>query len=175
MSTLIESYVPVVKFNGLNTDTAVVFGSTLAVTGASTFTGTVTFNGGSVENTEVVLATNVITAAESGKTFYLSAAAGFVSTLPTAAAGLNFKFVVKTAPTTNGYTIVGTPVAIIQGTVAANGAEDTVNGVAAVNEDNVILVHNEAEPGDWVEFNSDGTNWYVTGQVNTFAAITANT
>jgi hypothetical protein len=38
--SLLENYVPVVKFNGLNTNTAVVFGSTLAVTGAATFSGT---------------------------------------------------------------------------------------------------------------------------------------
>ena len=168
MTQYIEDVLPPIQSAGLNTLENVTIGGTLAVTGAATF-------GSTTENTEVVTATNVITAAESGKTFYLSAAAGFVSTLPTAAAGLNFKFVVKTAPTTNGYTIVGTPVAIIQGTVAANGAEATINGVAAVDEDNVILVANEADPGDWVEFNSDGTNWYVTGQVNTFAAITANT
>ena len=128
-----------------------------------------------VDTVEVVTATNVITAAETGKTFFLSAAAGFVSTLPTAAAGLRFKFIVKTAPTSNGYTIIGTPEAKIQGTVAASGAEDTVNGVVAVDEDNVILVANQAIVGDEVEFISDGTNWYVTGNVNTFAAITANT
>jgi hypothetical protein len=127
-----------------------------------------------VDTVEVVTATNVITAAESGKTFFLSAAAGFVSTLPTAAAGLRFKFIVKTAPTSNGYTIIGTPEDIIYGTVAASGAEATINGVTADASDNVILVHNQAKIGDEVEFISDGTNWYVTGNVNTFAAITAN-
>lgn len=124
---------------------------------------------------EVVTATNVITAEESGKTFYLSAAAGFVSTLPTAALGLKFRFIVKTAPTSNGYTITGTPAAVIFGTVAANGAEATENGIAAASEDNVIFVANQALVGDYVDFESDGTNWYVSGMVNTFAALTANT
>ncbi len=123
---------------------------------------------------EVVTATNVITAEESGKTFYLSAAAGFTSTLPTAALGLVYHFVVKTAPTSVGYTIVGSPADKIQGTVAANGAEDTVNGIAASDADNVILVANVALVGDTVTFKSDGTNWYVSGLVNTFAALTAN-
>lgn len=36
----LEFYVPVVKYSGLNTDTAVSFGSTLAVTGAATFSST---------------------------------------------------------------------------------------------------------------------------------------
>lgn len=39
MAVLIEDALPVVKHNGLNTDKAVVLGSTLAVTGAITATG----------------------------------------------------------------------------------------------------------------------------------------
>jgi hypothetical protein len=39
MSMLIEDALPVVKHNGLNTDKAVVLGSTLSVTGAITATG----------------------------------------------------------------------------------------------------------------------------------------
>lgn len=42
MARKIENYIPVVKYDGLNTDKAVVFGSTLAVTGAITATGGVT-------------------------------------------------------------------------------------------------------------------------------------
>jgi hypothetical protein len=137
--------------------------------------GTVEVEIGGSDTMEVVTATKTVTAEENGKTFFLSAAAGFTVTLPTAELGLRYKFIVKTAPTSNGYTIVGTPVAVIQGIVAASGAEDTVNGVAAANEDNVILVANQALVGDMVEFESDGTNWYVNGNVNTTAAITANT
>jgi hypothetical protein len=127
-----------------------------------------------VDTVEVVTATNVLTAAETGTTYFLSAAAGFTTTLPTAAAGLRFKFIVKTAPTSNGYTITGSPADVIYGTVAASGAEATVNGITASAADNVILVANQALIGDTVEFYSDGTNWYVNGNVNTFAALTAN-
>lgn len=134
----------------------------------------VALSGVETDSVEVVTATNVITAAETGKTFFLDAAAGFVSTLPTAAAGLKFKFVVKTAPTSNGYTITGSPADVIYGTVACSGAEATINGVTASAADNVILVANQALIGDVVEFTSDGTNWYVNGNVNTYAAITAN-
>lgn len=45
MSVLLEDHLPVVKYNGLNTDKAVVLGSTLAVTGAQTFTGNTTLSG----------------------------------------------------------------------------------------------------------------------------------
>ncbi len=168
MTYIIENNLPGVKGEGISTSENVSLGGNLSVA------GTITPTGGSLDNVEVVTATNVITAAESGKTFFLDALAGFVSTLPTAAAGLNFRFIVKTAPTSNGYTITGSPADVIYGTVACSGAEDTVNGVTASQADNVILVHNVALVGDLVEFYSDGTNWYVTGNVNTFAAITAN-
>ena len=150
------------------------FTGTNDFTGAVTLSGGATITGGQLDSVEVVTATNVITAAESGKTFFLDAAAGFESTLPTAAAGLRLRFIVKTAPTSNGYTITGSPADKIFGTVAASGAETIVNGVTANAADNVILVANQALIGDLVEFDSDGTNWYVTGNVNTFAAITAN-
>jgi hypothetical protein len=164
----LEEFIPGVKYHGIETDKDAVFNGSVDLNGKTTITGAV------VENTEVVAATNVITAAESGKTFFLNALAGFESTLPAAAAGLHFRFIVKTAPTSNGYTITGSPADKIFGTVACSGAEDTVNGVTADAADNVILVHNQAKIGDLVEFYSDGTNWYVTGNVNTYAAITAN-
>lgn len=174
MTIYIEEHFPLVKYNGLNTQKAVIFESTLAVTGVATFTAVPVFSSGLVDTTEVVTATNVITATESGKTFFLSAAAGFESTLPTAAAGLRFRFIVKTSPTSNGYTITGSPADKIQGTIASNGAETEANGVAASDADNIILVANQAVVGDWVEFLSDGTNWYVTGEVGLLAAVTAN-
>lgn len=67
---------------------------------AETITGDWSFTGGLVAPAEVVTATNVITATEGGKTFYLDAAGGFTSTLPAPALGLKFTFIVKTAPTT---------------------------------------------------------------------------
>lgn len=43
MSVYIENYIPVVKYQGLNTQKAIVGESTLAITGTSTFTGVSTF------------------------------------------------------------------------------------------------------------------------------------
>jgi len=169
----LEEFIPGVKYHGVNTAKDVSVSGAVTLSGANTLSGA-TISGALVDNVEVVAATNVITAAESGKTFFLNALAGFESTLPAAAAGLHFRFIVKTAPTSNGYTITGSPVDKIFGTVACSGAENTVNGVTADATDNVILVHNQAKIGDLVEFYSDGTNWYVTGNVNTYAAITAN-
>lgn len=118
---------------------------------------------------EVVITTNAITAAENGKTFYLDLAAGFVTTLPAPAAGLRFRFIVKTAPTGAPY-VINTPTAnIIYGMFVqrADGA-----GVAGAAQDTVNLVHNQAIIGDWAEFDSDGVNWYVHGMVNISAGVT---
>lgn len=174
MTQYIEYYIPAVMENGLMTQKNASIGGTLTVTGVATFTAVPVFSSGLVGSTEVVTATNVITATESGKTFFLDAVAGFESTLPTAAAGLRFTFIVKTAPTSNGYTITGSPADKIFGTVACSGAEDTVNGVTGNAADNAILVANVALIGDLLDFFSDGTNWYITGNVNTFAAVTMN-
>lgn len=177
---MLENFIPYVKFSGLNSAKDGTLSGALTFTGSNTHSGTETFTGPVVltgqqlENVEVVTATNVIAASESGKTFFLNAAAGFESTLPTAALGLYFRFIVKTAPTSVGFTITGSPADKIYGTIACSGAEDTINGVTANQADNVILVHNVALIGDLLEFYADETNWYVTGNVNTYAAVTAN-
>lgn len=121
-------------------------------------------------NTEVVITTNVITAAESGKTFYLSLAAGFTSTLPAPAAGLRFRFIVKTAPTGAPYVI------------ATNGGDNVLYGmmleraggagVSGAARDTFNFVHNQSIIGDWVEMYSDGTNWYYFGMVDVAAGNT---
>ncbi len=107
---------------------------------------------------EIVTATNVITAAENGKTFYLNAAGGFTSTLPAPAANLKFKFIVKTAPTTAYIITTNAGADILQGTfldivgeLVAISAQDTLNFVA-----NVSLV------GDSLEVESDGISWFCT-------------
>ena len=51
-------------------------------------------------------ATRTVLASESGATFLLNSATEFVTTLPTAAAGLRYTFIVKAAPTSASYTVV---------------------------------------------------------------------
>lgn len=111
-------------------------------------------------NVETVAATNVITAAESGKTFFLNHATEFVSTLPAPAAGLRYKFIVANAPETASYTVVTNGGAnIIEGIADVNGS-----AVPAVNEDTITFTDGAAAVGDWVEVISDGTSWFVSGQ-----------
>ena len=123
-------------------------------------------------NTEVVATTNVIGAAESGKTFYLSLAAGFTSTLPAPAAGLKFRFIVKTAPTGAAYVITtngGDNILYGHMVERAGGA-----GVAGAARDTFNFIHNQSIIGDWVEFYSDGTNWYYHGMVDVAAGNTVS-
>lgn len=126
---------------------------------------------------EVVTATNVLTAAESGKTFFLSAAAGFLTTFPAPALGLEYNFIVKTAPTSNGYTFApngGTANIIVIGVneLEVDTADD---GPYDDNADLVTLVANIAAVGDYIHFWCDGTLWYGRGQTNLDGGITSAT
>lgn len=122
-------------------------------------------------NSEIVAATNVIAGAESGATFYLNAAGGFTSTLPAPVLGMRFRFIVKTAPTTSYIITTNAGANILYGMVEerAGGA-----GVAGAAQDTFNFVANQAIIGDWVEFRSDGTNWYYHGMVNVAAGNTVS-
>jgi hypothetical protein len=123
--------------------------------------------------TEVVAATNIITAAETGSVFFLAHATEFVSTLPAVAAGLHFTFIVGLAPSGASYTIVGASGTPIVGHVLStdvNSATDPdfeVTGVLTIT-----IVNSKAVKGDMVELWCDGTNWYATAKCSVFDAIT---
>jgi hypothetical protein len=111
-----------------------------------------------VIKTETVTTTNVITAAETGTTYFLNLAGGFTSTLPAPAAGLNYKFIIKTAPTTtyvitttSGSNLLYGTFLDIVGELTYFSAQDTLN-----------FVGGSAAIGDKLEVQSDGTNWYCT-------------
>lgn len=114
---------------------------------------------------ETVVAANVVTARESGKTFFLGLAGGFASTLPAPSAGLKYKFVVSVAPTT-AYTVVATS-GIIEGAVDVNSTL-----VLAANETTITFAANTAIVGDWVEVESDGTSWFLNGMSGAVGGIT---
>ena len=126
----------------------------------------------SLDTVEVVTTTNVITAAESGRTFVLNSATAFVSTLPTAAAGLRYRFIAGATQVTGGnHTVVCTNndntmygSVTVAGVVIAGTVEGSINWVA----DTML-------PGDWCEVFNDGTNWYISGQATASGAITLTT
>lgn len=128
-------------------------------------------------NAEVATTTKGLTAAETGDTVFLSAAAGFVTTLPAPALGLRYTFIVRTAPTSNGYTIVTASSAnIIKGSVYSSDLNAASDGdIETSGGDTITLVHNKAVAGDRVELWCDGTNWFAHGFCSAFDAITITT
>jgi hypothetical protein len=155
----IEQYLPPVAEDGLNTDKPVSFGSTLAVTGATTFTTAPT--GPSVRNVQqsaLVGATVALTAADSGSVLINRSTSGSPSwTLPTAAAGLWFTFVASNV--TAGFTVTG-------GTIKAktNAAGTAISGTTLTNTQGTAVV------GDTITLVCDGTNWIMVAQSGIFAA-----
>jgi hypothetical protein len=124
--------------------------------------------------TEVVTATNIIAAGETGRTFFLNSATEFVSTLPAVAAGLRFRFIVTAAPSGASYTIVTNGSAnIIKGHVltSATGAADT----ETAGGDTISFVDGAAVAGDMVEVFCDGTNWFASCKCAAATGITITT
>lgn len=129
------------------------------------------------EPPEVVTATNVITAEEGGKTFFLNSATEFVSTLPAPKLGLKFSFVVTAAPSGANYTVVTSGSSnIIKGqvyTVDVNSATDP--DFETSGGDTISFVSAKAVAGDRVDLVCDGTNWFAYGFCSVFDAITITT
>jgi hypothetical protein len=126
---------------------------------------------------EIVTATNVISEEESGKTFFLSSATEFVSTLPAPSLGLRYTFIVTAAPAAASYTIVANGSSnIIRGQVYSadlNAASD--GDIEASGGDTITFVDSKAIAGDRVELVCDGTNWFAYGFCSVFDAITITT
>ena len=116
-----------------------------------------------------VVTTKTVTAAENGSTFILSLAAGFVTTLPTPAAGLKYTFIVGISPTSSLTIVTSGSANIIKG-FAANAAGAAVTPLS--DGDTITLVANQAVAGDQVTVVSDGTSWFMSGFAQVAAGIT---
>jgi hypothetical protein len=122
-------------------------------------------------------AASTLTAGQSGRRFFLNSATEFATTLPSPAAGLEFWFYVKAAPSGASYTIVTASSAnIIVGQVVTNDFSGTTDSdFESSGGDTITFVDGKAVKGDWVHVYSDGTNWYMTGACSVFDAITITT
>lgn len=155
-------------------------GGTIDAKGSGNLTLQGTATGNTVANrllstdlTEVVAATNVITAAESGSVFFLNSATEFVSTLQAPAAGLHYTFIVTAAPSGASYTVVTNA----SGNVI-KGKQISVAGDAGdtgTSDDTISFVDGQAVAGDRVEVWCDGTNWFAIGISNVAAGLTFTT
>ena len=142
-------------------------------------TGTValTAGAGSLKASETVTATNVLTAAECGTTYYLNSATEFATTLPaisTVSAGCTFKFFVVGAPSGASYTIItGNSLEnVITGGAVERETDTNDDGPYLADADTITIVDGVAVAGDYLQFESDGSDFYMTGQVNADGAVT---
>jgi len=147
---------------------------------STTFSGPVTSTNGFIGNVvgsvtgaatvTTLAAASTLTAAQSGTTFFLSAATEFATTLPAPAAGLTYTFIVGAAPSGASYTIVtGSSANIIKGQAypASGAAGDT--GTA---DDTISFVDGQAVAGDMVTVISDGTSWFAKAWCAVAAGVT---
>lgn len=118
---------------------------------------------------EIVTATNIITAEETGKTFFLNSGTEFVSTLPLPAQGLRYTFIVTAAPSGAAYTVVTASSANIMEVLLLDIVGELVY---ATGRDVVTFADGVALVGDRLEVTSDGTNWYCTALSGANGGIT---
>lgn len=126
---------------------------------------------------EVLSAATTLTAADYGKTFFLNAATEFATTLPPVALGARLKFVCANAPESASFTIV-TPSSdnLIYGAIVSSAdAGGSASATAGTAGDTITFVDGQAALGDFVELESDGTNWYVYGVCGDEDGITITT
>lgn len=172
VDTSIESALPIVKHQGLNTTKAsnlagflvdasgnATIPGTLAVTGATTFTGAVAGAAfpRTITDSAAAGATVALTAAQSGQTFNNASTSGSPSwTLPTAANGLWYTFTVGNV--TTGFTITG---GTMKYKTSATGT--TISATTLTNTQGTAVV------GDTITFVCDGTVWRMVAQSGIFA------
>lgn len=121
----------------------------------------------------VVITTKAVLAAESGKTFYLDLAAGFVVTMPAVAIGLRYKFILRTSVTGSTTIVCPAAAALFKGhvlTTDVNSATDPDFDTTAVAT--LTFVLNKAVVGDLIEVECDGVNWFYSAECSVFDAIT---
>ena len=114
---------------------------------------------------KAVTADTTLTYSDCGKTILLDAT-GEDILLPAPLAGANYKFLVTAAVATSSWTVAATG-ALIYGSVTEAGLVQLASA-----ETTITIVFTKAIPGDWFTLESDGTNWYVAGQLSVAASFT---
>jgi len=122
------------------------------------------------QDVETLAAAQTLTAADSGKTYILSAAEGKTITLPALKSGVHFKFIIGAAFATSNWVVASAEGSNVQGVLIVNGAS-----VDAADEDQINFVATAETVGDHIEINCDGTDWYVSGVGSQAGGITATT
>ena len=127
---------------------------------------------GGASSFENVITTRVLTAVDSGKTFFLGLAAGFTTTLPAISAAPGFKatFIVNVAPT-GGDLVVSANAADLDKIVGGvhSSQATSADTETTLGADQFNFIANQAVIGDRFDIFNDGVNWYGRA----FVALTA--
>ena len=119
------------------------------------------------EDQEVITESKAITAADSGKTFLVSGT-GYTITLPVCTAGVNYKFKVVAAFSTDMLVqTVSTERDTISGSLIVAGAVVDADAV-----DRVTFEDGAERIGDFIELSSDGSVWMLSGNGAQSSSIT---
>jgi hypothetical protein len=118
----------------------------------------------------------VLTASDSGATISVSGGA-YEITLPVNASdytGVNYSIVVNTAP--GGAITIAAGSAIIFGQVGESEVDtgDDAPGSGSDTGVSNIIFGTSCHPGDYIDFVSDGTKWFIRGRAFSDAAVTTS-
>ena len=120
-------------------------------------------------------ADNAVTAADSGSIIFVDAtgASGEVDiALPAPASGLYFRFICTEDTPTQDVKIVATGT-IVYGIIQVQSDTNEDNSVVAAGSTNVLF-DQTCKKGDWVEYISDGTSWFIRGMGTVQGAFTVS-
>ena len=125
----------------------------------------------------VAAPTKTLTAGDSGTTFFADiSTVSVVVQLPTPAAGLTFKFILSTASDNEGAKDLlihtGANTVDMGGNLMVAGAIFEVT--AATSALNLDTSAGAASVGDWLQFDCDGTDWYVQGSTALASSVAIN-
>lgn len=103
-----------------------------------------------------------------GKVFILDSATGFTVTLPKVSnKGFRARFIVGTQPTSGNHVITENAsfdTNVLRGGINELEVDTGDDGPSTTGATQVNLIASVAVVGDFVEFISDGANWYFHGQ-----------
>jgi hypothetical protein len=129
----------------------------------------------SIGRTLPLAADSTLTSDDSGKIIFVDAtgAAGEVDiALPAPSAGLYFKFICTEDTPSHDVKIVATGT-IVYGIIMVQSDTNEDNSVVAAGSTNVLF-DTTCKKGDWVEFVSDGTSWFIKGMGTVQGAFTVS-
>jgi hypothetical protein len=112
--------------------------------------------GAQIITPQTITGADTLTVLDAGQTIFVGGGSGGTITLPTAKAGLFFRFQVSAAYDTANIVIDSAEGDNIEGTLIVAGAV-----VDCDAEDQINFVADGENLGDYVEVISDGTNWLI--------------